>query len=178
MPESKADQLAAVLAGESRYGAEIDSALRNIGHTLPADSCLKWFSTVDDSSATFRQSVLDMLAIADRIAGEKLYEYEIVDTASENEPTSLTEDQFTIPLRIRFRDEQAAYYQYHLFPPELDYINGFSRKRDGASQVLILSLRSRKHLDDFISVCRSNPHFVSIEEISEEEFWKAPSHGV
>jgi len=178
MPEPKADKLAAVLAGESRYGIELDSALRNIGHTLPADSCLKWFSTVDDSSPTFRQSVLEMLAVADHVGGEKLYEYEIVDTASDEEPDSPTEDQFTVPLRIRFRDEQAAYYQYHLFPPELDYITGCSRKRDGASQVLILSLRSRKHLDDFIAVCRSNPHFVSIEEISEEEFWKAPSHGV
>jgi len=89
-----------------------------------------------------------------------------------------TEEPFTVPLRIHFRDEQAAYYQYHLFPPDLDYITGSSRKRDGASQVLILTLRSRKHLDDFIAVCRCNPHFVSLEQISEEEFWKAPSHGV
>jgi len=178
MPESKADKLAAVLAGGSRYSVEIDSALRTIGHALPADSCLKWFLSLDDSSATFRQSVLEMIGIAKHIAGERPYEHEIVDTASDEEPDSPTEDQFTVPLRIRFRDEQAAYYQYHLFPPELDYINGYSRKRDGASQVLILSLRSRKHLDDFIAICRRNPHFVSIEEISEEEFWKAPSHGV
>jgi len=178
MPESKADKLAAVLAGGSHYSVEIDSALRTIGHALPTDLCLKWFLSLDDSSATFRQSVLDMIGIAKDIAGERLYEHEIVDTASDEEPDSPTENQFTVPLRIRFRDEQAAYYQYHLFPPELDYVNGFSRKRDGASQVLILSLRSRKHLDDFIAVCRSNPHFVSIEEISEEEFWKAPSHGV
>ena len=81
-------------------------------------------------------------------------------------------------IRIQFRDEQAAYYQYHVFPPDLDYITGWSRKREGASQLLILHLHSRKHLEDFIAVCRRNPHFVSIEEISEEEFWKAQSHAV
>jgi hypothetical protein len=177
MPESKTDRLAAVLAGESRYGIEIDSALRAIGHTLPADLSLEWFAKADDSAASFRQSVMSMLEVAERTGGEKLYEISLHDT-SENETMPAFDEQFTIPLRIRFRDEQAAYYQFHIFPPSPDYITGWSRKRDGASQVVLLSLTSRKHLDDFISVCRHNPHFVSIEEISEEEFWKAPSHGV
>ena len=177
VPESKADKLAAVLAGDSRYGIEIDSALRTIGHALPADFCLKWFSGLDDSAPSFRESVMTMIQVAEKISGEKLYDISFDDT-SEDEIIPPTEEEFKVPVRIHFRDEQAAYYQYHLFPPELDYITGYSRKRDGASQVLILSLRSRKHLDDFIAVCRSNPHFVSIEQISEEEFWKAPSHGV
>jgi len=177
MPESKADKLAAVLAGESRYGLEIDSALRTIGHTLSADNCFKWFSRLDDSSPSFGESVITMLKYAESSAGEKLYDISLGDTW-EDESIRPTEEEFKIPLRIHFRDKQAAYYQFHLFPPELDYITGWSRKREGASQLLLLTLRSRSYLDDFIAACRRNPHFVRIEEISEEEFWKAPSHGV
>jgi hypothetical protein len=177
MAESNADKLVAVLNGDPRYGIEIDSALRTIGHALPAAVCLKWFATLDESSPLFRQSIMDMLKHAQMVSGERLYEIRLVDESDKELPEK-AEDEFTTAVRIRFSDEKAAYYQYHIFPPDLDYVSGCSRKRDGASQVMLLTLRSKKHLDDFIAVCRRNPHFVGIETISEEEFWKAPSNGV
>ena len=93
MPEPKADKLAAVLAGESRYGIEIDSALRIIGHALPADFCLKWFSGLDDSAPSFGESVKTMIQVAEKISGEKLYDISF-EATSENETIPPTDVEF------------------------------------------------------------------------------------
>src|SRR5947208_12243791 len=45
------------------------------------------------------------------------------------------------PLRIRFVDADHAYERFHSFPPaDVDYIEGWSRKRDGDSQMILLHL--------------------------------------
>ena len=100
------------------------------------------------------------------LSGERLCDIQF-ESASEGEPVPAATEEFTTAVRIRFSDENAAYCQFHIFPPDLDYVSGWSRKRDGAWQVLLLTLRSRKHFDDFIAVCRRNPHFVGIDDISE-----------
>ena len=82
-------------------------------------------------------------------------------------------------LRLVFRDEQAAYYQFPLFPNlDADYILGASRKRDGAVQHIRIELSGPDGLQTFIESCRANPHFLRIEESTAEEFQRAPSQGV
>jgi hypothetical protein len=173
MAESKLDKFTAVLAGAERYGLEIDSALRTIGHAMPADVWFKWAATLDDSSPNFKENVLKSLSLAHELSSEIKYDIAYVDEPSDG----VQEKEFQVALRIRFTNQDAAFYLFSNFPGEdLDYVGGCSRKRDGDSHVMLLTLPSRKHLDNFIEVCRRNPHFVGAEIISEEEFWKAPSN--
>jgi hypothetical protein len=112
MPESNADKLTAVLKGEARYGIELDSALKTIGETFPATVCLKWFSSIDDSLPSFRSDVLQILEVARRT--ERLYAF---GYGSETDAPR-QQEEFTTARRIRFSSSDAAYYQFHLFPPD------------------------------------------------------------
>lgn len=85
----------------------------------------------------------------------------------------------TFPLRIRFVDDAHAYRQFHSFPPEgVDYIEGWSRKRDGDSQLILLHLARGARLQEFLALCRQEPGILEVTQISEEEFRRAPSNAV
>jgi hypothetical protein len=84
----------------------------------------------------------------------------------------------TFPLRIRFVDEDHAYKRFHSFPPDVDYIEGWSRKRDGDSQMILLSVASEAHLQDFLALCRQENSIVEVIPITEEEFHKAKSNAI
>jgi len=65
------------------------------------------------------------------------------------------------PLRIRFVDADHAYERFHSFPPgNVDYILGWSRKRDGDSQIILLHLASEAHMQDFLALCRQQDSIV------------------
>ena len=85
----------------------------------------------------------------------------------------------TFPLRIRFVDEDHAYERFHSFPPDdIDYIEGWSRKRDGDSQMILLDIASDKHMQDFLDLCRQDAHIVEVVPITEEEFQRAKSNAI
>ncbi len=70
------------------------------------------------------------------------------------------------PLRIRFVDTDHAYERFHSFPPDdVDYIEGWSRKRDDDSQLILLHLANEAHLQDFLELCRQETSIAI-------RFWK------
>jgi predicted ABC-type exoprotein transport system permease subunit len=102
------------------------------------------------------------------------------DPIQDSESAPATKEQPTEHyLRLVFRDEQAAYYQFHLFPDlDAEYVLQASRKRTGAVQHVRITVSRPNVLQDFIESCRSNPHFIRVEESTPEEFHQAPSNAV
>jgi hypothetical protein len=80
--------------------------------------------------------------------------------------------------RITFQNEEAAFYQFHVFPPVvyLPWVSGWARKRNASTQLILVELKGDDDRDRFLELCCENPHVLKIEEISEEEFTAAPSH--
>ncbi len=84
-----------------------------------------------------------------------------------------------IPLRIRFTSVMRAYETFHTFPPQdLDCLDGWSRKRDGDSQVILLRMCDPSRLQDFLDLCTANPDIREVTRITEDEFHKAPSNAI
>lgn len=84
-----------------------------------------------------------------------------------------------VPLRIRFTDDLSAYEAFHAIMPEHDRrISGYSRKRDGASHVVLLALNDPAALPGFIAFCRQHPQVTEVAPITEAEFWAAPSNAI
>ena len=83
------------------------------------------------------------------------------------------------PLRIRFVDADHAYERFHSFPPDdVDYIEGWSRKRDGDSQMILLHLASEAHMQDFLALCRQEGSIVEVVPITEDDFRRAKSNAI
>jgi hypothetical protein len=83
------------------------------------------------------------------------------------------------PLRIRFVDAEHAYDRFHCFPPDdVDYIEGWSRKRDGDSQMILLHLTSEAHMRDFLALCEQEGSIVEVVPITEAEFRRAKSNAI
>jgi len=73
-----------------------------------------------------------------------------------------------ISLRIRFASVMRAYETFHSFPPDdMDYIDGWSRKRDGDSQV-ILHLTDESRIQEFIDLCATNADVLEVTRITKE----------
>ena len=60
----------------------------------------------------------------------------------------------------------------------MDYIEGWSRKRDGDSQVILLHLASEAHMPDFLALCQQEGSIVEVVPITEDEFRKAKSNAI
>jgi hypothetical protein len=83
------------------------------------------------------------------------------------------------PLGIQFVDADHACERFHSFPPDdLDYIEGWSRKRDGDSQMILLHLATEAHLQDFLALCRLEGSIVAVTPITEDEFRRAKSNAI
>jgi len=83
------------------------------------------------------------------------------------------------PLRIRFVDADHAYERFHSFPPDdVDYIEGWSRKRDGDSQMILLHLTSEARMQDFLALCRQDSSIMEVVPITEDEFQRAKSNAI
>ena len=82
--------------------------------------------------------------------------------------------------RITFQNEEAAFYQFHVFPPVvyLPWVSGWARKRNASSQLILVELKGDNDRDRFLELCCENPHVLKIEEISEDEFTASPSHTI
>ncbi|HEY5891991.1 MAG TPA: hypothetical protein VIT91_02060 [Chthoniobacterales bacterium] len=82
-------------------------------------------------------------------------------------------------LKLIFASEEAAYYQFDLFPDlSARFVLGSARKRSGAIQFIRIALDRPESLQSFIEICRANPHLVRIEESTEDEFESAPSNAI
>jgi hypothetical protein len=80
--------------------------------------------------------------------------------------------------RIRFKDEDAAYRLFHVFPGnDLPLLGRLARKRDGRDHVVLLDTTD-DDVEKFLELCRSNPAVVAVLSISEAEFWTAPSNAI
>jgi len=83
------------------------------------------------------------------------------------------------PLKVRFSSAARAYELFSLFPPaDVDWIEGYSRKRDGDSQVMLLHLSSEARIEDFHALCKRHPDIIEVIPITEEEFGRARSNAI
>ena len=82
--------------------------------------------------------------------------------------------------RITFQNEDAAFYQFDVFPPvvHIPWVSGWARKRNATTQLILVELRQDDDRDRFLEICCENPHVLKIEEISEEEFTATPSNAI
>jgi hypothetical protein len=82
--------------------------------------------------------------------------------------------------RITFQSEDAAFYQFHVFPPvvHIPWVSGWARKRNASTQLILVELKEEDDRDRFLELCCENPHVLKIEEISEDEFTATPSQAI
>ena len=171
MAESKPEKLFAILNGEKRYGARVDNALRRIASHTTGDYLVKWFNSLNDESPTFRKLVIEHA----KITSSESHVAQIADRGLSDS------GQGRRGVRIRFKSDEAAYYQFHVFPPSSPSPEAFSqssRKRSGCSQLILFVPQPDFGLSAFVELCQANPHVLSVEEIAESEFWSAPSDSV
>jgi hypothetical protein len=82
-------------------------------------------------------------------------------------------------LRIRFKNQKLAYECFHSFPPDdIPAIQGWTRKRTGDSQTILLHLENDSDIEEFYALCAKHPHIAAVESITEEEFRTALSNSV
>jgi hypothetical protein len=82
--------------------------------------------------------------------------------------------------RITFQNEDAAFYQFHVFPPvvHIPWVSGWARKRNASTQLILVELKEEEDRNRFLELCCENPHVLKIEEISEDEFTATPSQAI
>jgi hypothetical protein len=82
--------------------------------------------------------------------------------------------------RITFQNEDAAFYQFHVFPPvvHIPWVSGWARKRNASTQLILVEVEQDEDRDRFLEICCENPHVLKIEEISEAEFTATPSQAI
>lgn len=101
------------------------------------------------------------------------------EVADGGDISPIPDENSTHYLKLTFRNEDAAFYQYSLFPSMNEpFLAGGARKLDGAFQHVRVDLPHPDDLQLFIEGLRSNPHLIAVEESTEDVFWAAPSHGV
>jgi hypothetical protein len=176
-PEQIAD---IILNRRPVYDLDTDSHIRQMANLLSAHALIELLAREDDQAPDFGSRIAEML----REFPEEGLCYLRFDTGTlpigEDEPeVAEPVAQSDHYLRLVFRNEEAAYYQFHLFPNlDAGYIAGAARKREGVVQHIHLQLTKPEALQAFIEDCRRNPHFLRVEESTEEEFRRAPSQAV
>lgn len=169
-----------VLNRREVYSLEIDSRIREAADRLSARAFFELLSRLDDREASFGETLLEMCRDLQESGTYVIGFAENVTESDGDEP--VPEEPVAAAeyyLRMVFRNEDAAYYQYPLFPNmDRNYIIGGARKRAGDLQYVRLELTDGRFLQTFIEECRRNPHFVRVEECTAEEFRDAPSNAV
>ncbi len=180
LPENIAD---IILSRRPVYGLDIDSQIRQAANRFTARALLELLSRLNDESPDFPTqltSFLSELGIGEGtsyLVGFDTGEIPKEDGESkiDHVPAKPTEHF----LKLVFRNEDAAYYQFPLFPNlEAEYVLGAARKRTGAVQHIRIELSRPEALQSFIELCRSNPHFLRVEESTADEFRDAPSNAI
>lgn len=169
------------------YGLDVDSLIRETANRLTARALFEMLAKFDPRAPDFSEKLREIIDISSDvlIAGgtELLVRFDDglprVPEGDEDPLLSQPVNPSVHHLKLVFRDEAAARYQFPLFPNlEAPYILGATRKREGPVQHLRLELSQPEALQAFIESCRSNPHLLRFEESSAGEFEHAPSHSV
>ncbi len=183
MPHPSPEQIADIILNRRQvYDLDTDSRIRQAANRLTARALFELLAHLDDQSPDF---ATHLSALLHRFPGEKAshvigFKTGALPTAHEQSPIPAPpKEPSEHYLRLVFRDELAAYYQFHLFP-DLDahYVCSTSRKRDGAVQHLRLTLSHPEALQVFIESCHSNPHFLRVEQSTADEFHRAASNAI
>jgi hypothetical protein len=183
MPQPTPEQIADIVLNRRQvYDLDTDRHIRQVSNRLTARALFELLARLDDQSPEFASH---LSALLHESPGQGLSC--LIGFATGDHPTADDESDTPEPpnepsehyLRLVFRDEQAAYYQFHLFPNlDADYVCGASRKRAGAVQHLRITLSRHEALQTFIESCRANPHFLRVEQSTADEFHRAPSNGI
>jgi hypothetical protein len=170
-----------VLNRRQVYDLETDSKIRELSNRLSAKAFLEILLGADDQDPKFPEMLSTLMR---ELPSGEIGTYSLYLREGNNEePTQPVASEGVAPveyyLRLIFTNEDAAYYQFPLFPNlGAPYVQGAARKRAGAVQHLRLDLSGADALQQFIEECRTNPHFVRVEQSTAEEFMRAPSNSV
>lgn len=183
MPHPSPEQIAdIVLSRRQVYDLDTDSRIRQAANRLTARALFELLARLDDQSPDFAShlsTLLHKLPVEEPSFMIGFDTGDLPTAAGQPDIPKLPEEPSEHYLQLVFRDEKAAYYQFHLFPDlDADYVCGAARKRAGAVQHLCIELSRPEALQAFIESCRFNPHLLRIEQSTAEEFRRAPSNGV
>ena len=182
MPDSSI--LLRIISGESVFGMDTDSRIRQASNCMSARLMIELFSRYDDSNPGWEVEFAEALSefsLGDpsALVGFDDGRWQGKEVADGDEVSPVPEANSSHYLKLTFRNEDAAYYQFSLFPRmDEPFLAGGGRKREGAFQHVRVDLAHPDDLQLFVEGLRSNPHLIAVEESTEDTFWAAPSHGV
>lgn len=182
MPD--AADLLRVISGEPVFGLDVDSRIRQASNCMSARLMIEAFQrcddTVDDWAEGFADSLTELnMGDPGSLIGFDDGRWKGKEVEDESELPPIPEAACTFYLKLEFRNEEAAYYQFPLFPAmDEPFLAGGARKREDQYQHLRVDLAHPDDLQLFIEGLRSNPHLIAVEESSETVFWSAPSHAI
>lgn len=184
MPTPDASELIRLLCGEAIFGRDIDSKILQASNEVSARLMFEVFMRCDTGRVGWAQEFADALMEMTTGGLSGLIGFDDgrgqgVGSDGEDLPADDSATASDFYLRLEFTDEDASYYQFHLFPPlDEPFVQGAARKREGASQHLMVTLSHPNDLQVFIQNLRSNPHLKAVHDSTAEVFNAAPSHGV
>jgi hypothetical protein len=175
-------KLLQVIAGEFVFGLEIDSRIRQAANGMTALLMIELFKRCDEGKANWPVEFAD--GLSELGMGDPSVLVGFDDGRSEGREAEdgdfeASESPSEHYLKLRFTDEDAAYYQFHLYPAfDEPFITAVQRKREGDLQHIRIELSHPDKLQLFIQGLRHNPHLVSVDASSEEVFAAAASQAV
>jgi hypothetical protein len=184
MPTPDPSELLRLLIGEQVFGRDTDSKILQAANEVSARAMFELFRRCDTSRSGWAEAFGD--GLMEITTGDPSVLIGFDDGRSqglESDGANLPEDDSATAsdfyLRLEFTDEDASYYQFHLFPPlDEPFIQGAARKREGACQHLMVTLAHPNDLQVFIQHLRSNPHLKEVHDSTAEVFNAAPSHAI
>lgn len=173
-----------IIAGEAVFGLDVDSKIRKASDCMSARLMIELFNRCDDTRPGWQMEFAESLSKCltgnpSALLGFDDGRWRDNEVNDERGLTPIPEANVTYCLKLNFRNEDAAYYQFWLFPTmDEPLVAGGERKREGQFQHVRVDLAHPDDLQLFIEGLRSNPHLISVEESTEEVFSRAPSHAV
>ena len=184
MPTPDPSELIRLLSGEQVFGRDTDSKILQAANEVSARAMFEMFTRCDTSRTGWADEFADGLmeiATGDPsvLIGFDDGRWQGLESDEEALPEAESATASDFYLRLEFTDEDASYYQFHLFPPlDEPFIQGAARKREGTCQHLMVTLARPDDLQVFIQHLRSNPHLKEVHDSTAEVFNAAPSHAI
>jgi hypothetical protein len=184
MPIPDPTELIRLLCGEQVFGRDTDSKILQAANEMSARVMFEIFKRCDTSREGWEVEFADGLmeittgdpSVLIGFADGRSQGLESSGAEVQDEDSTAASDFY---LRLEFSDEDACYYQFHLFPTlDEPFIQRAARKREGKCQHLMVTLA---HLDDlqvFIQRLRFNPHLKEVHDSTVDVFNAAPSHAI
>src|SRR5882724_4053524 len=119
MPQPTPEQIAdIVLNRRPVYDLDTDSHIRQVANRLTARALFELLSRLDDQSPEFASRLTSLIRELPIEGVSCMIGFDTGDIPIADEQPDISEppEPGEHYLRLVFRDEQAAYYQFHLFP--------------------------------------------------------------